>query len=492
MEKNEMNEQMKVRLEKAEMLREKGVNPFANGFRPENEAATILADLDQFDKEELAEKNVTVTLAGRLMSKKSNGFGTLKDPSGEMQIYANKKNITEDEMFVWKKLDMGDIVYVEGEVFKTHVGSMAVRIRRVELLTKALRPLPEKYHGLQDKEERYRRRYVDLIVNDESRDVLISRSKIISGIRNYLNTRGYLEVETPILQTVAGGASAKPFITHHNTLDMDMYLRIAPELYLKRLVVGGLPKVYEIGKLFRNEGMSIKHNPEFTSIEIYAMYEDMEGMMNLTEGIIQDACLLVNDSLQIQYEDYALDMANFERVHMVDLIKEHTGVNFFEVTDYDEALKIAKKHNIEIQDHHSTVGHVINEFFEQVCEEKCIQPTFVYGHPKEISPLSRLNEEDPRFTDRFELFIGGREYANAFSELNDPIDQKERFEAQVKEKELGNDEATDIDHDFIEALEYGMAPTGGLGIGIDRLVMLLTNATSIRDVLFFPTMKNKN
>ncbi len=494
MDKNEMNEQMQVRLEKANALREVGIDPFANGYKPENNSSQIISDFDQFDKEQLDEQKNVVTIAGRIMTKRGQGkagFANLKDGNGEIQIYANKGNLSEDDFSVWKQLDLGDIVYVQGEVFKTKVGAMAIRALELKLLTKAIRPLPDKHHGLTDIEERYRRRYVDLIVNDDSKHALVSRSKIISGIREYLNERDYLEVETPILQTIAGGAAAKPFITHHNTLDMDMYLRIAPELYLKRLVIGGLPKVYEIGKLFRNEGISIKHNPEFTSIEIYAMFEDMEGMMTLTEEIIQDACQRVNGTLQIQYEELSLDLANFERVHMVDLINKHTGINFFEITDLDDAIKIAKENNIEIEKHHSTIGHIINEFFEQVCEEKLIQPTFVYGHPKEISPLSRLNDEDARFTDRFELFIGGREYANAFSELNDPIDQRERFEGQVKERELGNDEATEIDYDFIEALEYGLAPTGGLGIGIDRLVMLLTNSSSIRDVIFFPTMKNK-
>ncbi len=494
MEKNEMNEQMQVRLEKANALRESGINPFANGYKPENVANEIITEFDQFDKEQLDEQKNVVTIAGRIMTKRGQGkagFANLKDNSGEIQIYANKGNLSEEDFVVWKQLDLGDIVYVSGEVFKTKVGAMAIRALELRILTKAIRPLPDKHHGLTDIEERYRRRYVDLIVNDESKNTLVARSKIIAGIREYLNGHDYLEVETPVLQTIAGGAAAKPFITHHNTLDMDMYLRIAPELYLKRLVVGGIPRVYEIGKLFRNEGMSIKHNPEFTSIEIYAMFEDMQGMMNLTEDIIQDACMRVNNTLEIQYEDYELNLGKFERIHMVDLIKEHTGVNFFEINDLDVAMQVAKEHNIDVEKHHSTVGHIINEFFEQVCEEKLIQPTFVYGHPKEISPLSRPNEADPRFTDRFELFIGGREYANAFSELNDPIDQKERFEGQVKERELGNDEATEIDHDFIEALEYGMAPTGGLGIGIDRLVMLLTNSSSIRDVIFFPTMKHK-
>ncbi len=494
MEKHEMNEQMKIRLDKADSLRENGINPFANGLKPENESSEIIGKYDQFNKEELDEQRNVVSIAGRLMTKRGQGkagFANIKDGSGEIQIYANKGNLSEADFLVWKQLDLGDIVFVEGEVFKTKVGAMAIRALKLNILTKSIRPLPEKYHGLTDIEERYRRRYVDLIVNDESKNALVARSKIIAGIRNFLNSQDYLEVETPILQTVAGGAAAKPFITHHNTLDIDMYLRIAPELYLKRLIVGGMPKVYEIGRLFRNEGMSIKHNPEFTTIEIYAMYEDMAGMMDLTEKIIQDACLNVNESLHIKYEELELDLANFERIHMVDLINKHTGVNFFEVSELEQAISLAKEHNIDVEKHHSTVGHIINEFFEQVCEEKLVQPTFVFGHPKEISPLSRLNDEDPRFTDRFELFIGGREYANAFSELNDPVDQRERFEGQLKERELGNDEATEMDHDFIEALEYGMAPTGGLGLGIDRLVMLLTDSSSIRDVIFFPTMKKK-
>ncbi len=419
------------------------------------------------------------------------GFATLKDSTGDMQLYFNKGNLTEEEFMVWKKLDLGDIVFAEGEVMKTGKGALSLRVKKFVLLTKAIRPLPEKFHGLTDVEERYRRRYVDLIMNDESREVFTKRSIIMNELRTILAERGYMEVETPILQTIAGGAAAKPFITHHNTLDIEMFMRIAPELYLKRLIVGGYDKVFEIGRLFRNEGMSIKHNPEFTTIELYEAYGNMETMMEITEAIIQRLCLAVNDSLQITYGETDIDLSNFRKVRMSDLVNEVCGVNFDEITSYEEAVAAAKEHNIELDDHHFGIGHILNEFFEQKCEETLIQPTMVYNHPVEVSPLSRIDHDDPRYTERFELFIDTREYANAFSELNDPIDQLERFENQVKEADLGNDEATRIDYDFVEALETGLPPTGGLGIGIDRLVMLLTNSESIRDVILFPTMKNK-
>jgi lysyl-tRNA synthetase class 2 len=490
----ELNEQMLIRREKLDFYKENNVNPFANGFRPESNSHLIENNFDKYSKEELDEHKHIVSIAGRVMTKRGQGkagFATLKDFHGNMQIYVANANISDLEFTVWNKLDLGDIVYVEGEVMKTKVGALAVRATKFVLLTKSLRPLPEKFHGLTDKEERYRRRYVDLIVNENTTHTFVARSKIIAGIRKHLNDLDYLEVETPILQTMPGGASAEPFVTHHNTLDMKMYLRIAPELYLKKLVVGGIPRVYEIGKQFRNEGMSIKHNPEFTSIEIYAMFEDMEGMMRLTENIFQEACLKTNDTLHIKYGETELDLTHFKRIHMVDMIKEVCGVDFMVITDFEEAKSVAKANHVGLEDHHTSVGHIINEFFEQKCEEQLIQPTFIYGHPVEISPLSRINEENSRFTDRFELFIDGREYANAFSELNDPIDQLNRFKGQMEERELGNAEAHEIDYDFIQSLEYGMAPTGGLGIGIDRMVMLLTNSTSIRDVIFFPTMKER-
>lgn len=490
----EYTEQMQVRLDKAAELREAGINPYSNGYTPESNSSEIRAKYDEFSKEELNETIHVTSVAGRIMTNRNQGkagFATIKDSRGDMQLYFNKGNLTEDEFAVWKKLDLGDIVFAEGEVMKTGKGALSVRVKKFVLLTKAIRPLPEKFHGLTDKEERYRRRYVDLIMNDESKDVFTKRSVMMNELRVLLTERGYLEVETPILQTIAGGASAKPFVTHHNTLDIDMYMRIAPELYLKRLIVGGYDRVFEIGRLFRNEGMSIKHNPEFTTIELYEAYGNMESMMEICEDIIKRLCLAVNDSLQIKYGETELDLSTFKKVRMTDLVNEICSVNFDDITTYEDAVAIAKEHNVELDDHHFGIGHVLNEFFEQRCEETLIQPTMVYGHPVEVSPLSRVDENDPRYTERFELFIGTREYANAFSELNDPVDQLERFENQLKEVELGNEEATKIDYDFVEALEVGLPPTGGLGIGLDRLVMLLTNSESIRDVILFPTMKVK-
>lgn len=487
-------EQMQNRINKANDLRDAGINPYSNGYAPEVKACEIRRDYDQFNKEELDEKLVVTSVAGRIMTNRNQGkagFATLKDSTGDIQLYFNKANITEEEFGVWKQLDLGDIVYAEGEIMKTGKGALSIRVKKFKLLTKAIRPLPEKFHGLTDVEERYRRRYMDLIMNDDSRTVFTKRSKIINELRILLSEEGYLEVETPILQTIAGGAAAKPFITHHNTLDIEMYMRIAPELYLKRLIVGGYDKVFEIGRLFRNEGMSIKHNPEFTTIELYEAYGDMQTMMDMCEKIIKRLCLAVNDSLQIKYGETELDLSSFKKIRMADLVKKECGVDFDNIQTYEEALQAAKDNNIELGEHHFGIGHVLNEFFEQRCEETLIQPTMVYNHPVEVSPLSRVDANDPRYTERFELFIGAREYANAFSELNDPIDQLERFENQVKEADLGNDEATRIDHDFVEALEVGLPPTGGLGIGIDRLVMLLTNSESIRDVILFPTMKQK-
>lgn len=491
---SEYNEQITNRINKIKEYQQKGINPYPNCLKAENKTLDVVTKFSVIDKEVLAEENNLVSLSGRVMTKRGQGkagFLTIKDEQIEIQFYGAQANLTEDEFFIWNNIDLGDIILGTGEVFKTKVGALAIRLKKLELVTKSLRPLPEKFHGLNDIEIRYRQRYLDLIVNDEAKDRFIKRSHIITEIRSYLNNQDYLEVETPILQTTAGGASAKPFITKHNTLDIDMFLRIAPELYLKRLIVGGMNRVYEIGRLFRNEGMSVKHNPEFTTIELYEAYGDMERMMEITEDLIQKLAQKVLGTTTIKYEDLNLDLSKFKRVHMVELINEHTNVDFFEIKTLEEAKKKAKEHNIDLEDHHHTIGHIINEFFEQKCEEKIIQPTMVYGHPIEISPLARLNEEDNRFTDRFELFIGGREYANGFSELNDPADQQRRFEAQVKERELGNDEATEVDYDFVEALAYGMPPTGGVGIGIDRLVMLLTDAVSIRDVILFPTMKKQ-
>lgn len=376
-------------------------------------------------------------------------------------------------------------------MFKTNVGELSVKATGFTLLTKSLRPLPDKYHGLKDVEQRYRQRYLDLITSMESRETFVTRSKIIREMRRYLDDNGYLEVETPMMHAIAGGASARPFTTHHNALDMELYMRIAIELHLKRLIVGGLEKVYEIGRVFRNEGVSTRHNPEFTMIELYEAYADYKDIMKLTEDMVAHIAKKVLGTTTIQYGDYEINLEpEWTRLHMVDAIKQYSGADFWNPMSIEEARELAKEHNVEIKDT-MEVGHIINEFFEQKVEDKLIQPTFIYGHPVEISPLAKKNDEDPRFTDRFELFIVAREHANAFTELNDPIDQKERFEAQLKEREQGNDEAHMMDDDYIEALEYGMPPTGGLGIGIDRLVMLLTNAPSIRDVLLFPAMRHK-
>ena len=419
------------------------------------------------------------------------GFAHVQDLSGQIQIYVRKDQVGEEQFDIWKMADLGDIIGIEGVMFKTNTGELSVKAKSFIMLTKSLRPLPDKFHGLQDIEQRYRQRYLDLITNQESTETFINRSKIIQEMRNYLNSKGFLEVETPMMHQIPGGAAARPFVTHHNALDATLYMRIAIELHLKRLIVGGLEKVYEIGRVFRNEGVSTRHNPEFTMIELYEAYADFHDIMDITEGTIRHISNAVLGTAVIPYGDYEIDLeSDWKRVHIVDAVKEATGVNFYDVKSDDEARALAKEHNIEITDH-MTYGHILNEFFEQKVEETLIQPTFVYGHPIEISPLAKKNPEDPRFTDRFELFIVGREHANAFTELNDPIDQRERFEAQLKEKEQGNDEAHEMDEDYIEALEYGMPPTGGLGIGIDRLVMLLTNSPSIRDVLLFPYMRQK-
>lgn len=419
------------------------------------------------------------------------GFAHIQDLTGQIQIYVRKDAVGEDAYDIFKKIDLGDIVGVTGDIFRTNTGELSVKAEEFQLLSKSLRPLPEKYHGLKDVEQRYRQRYLDLITNMDSKQTFILRSKIIQSMRKYLNNNGYLEVETPMMHSIPGGAAARPFITHHNALDIDLYMRIAIELHLKRLIVGGLEKVYEIGRVFRNEGVSTRHNPEFTMIELYEAYADYNDIMELTENMIAHIAEEVLGTTKITYGDYEVDLEpKWTRLHMVDAIKEQTGVDFWKHMTDEEARQLAKENGIEIAEH-MTFGHIVNEFFEQKVEETLIQPTFIYGHPVEISPLAKKNEEDDRFTDRFELFIVGREHANAFSELNDPIDQRERFEAQMKEREEGNDEAHEMDEDFLEALEYGMPPTGGLGIGIDRLVMLLTNSPSIRDVLLFPQMRNK-
>ena len=487
-----LNEQMLVRKEKIKFLRDRGIDPFGSRFDRTHNMQQIIDDFSNKSKEELEVESHLVITAGRIMTKRGQGkagFAHIQDQHSRIQIYV-RRDIIGDMFDVFEKADLGDIIGVKGEVFKTKMGELSIRVLEYTHLTKALRPLPDKYHGLHDIEERYRRRYVDLIVNEETRKRFELRSHIISSMRQYLNNKGYLEVETPILNTILGGANARPFTTHHNTLDLDMYLRIAPELWLKRLIVGGYDGVYEIGRLFRNEGMSIKHNPEFTTIELYLAYSDMEGMMEITENLISHVAYENLGTTEITYEGTPVNLGKgWRRWHMVDAIKAITGVDFWAPMTFDEAKKLAKKHKIEVPNHYTGVGHIINAFFEEYVEEKLVQPTFIYGHPVEISPLAKRNTDDPRFTDRFELFIIGREYANAFTELNDPIDQRNRFLEQLLEKELGNDEANEMDEDFVEALEYGMCPTGGLGIGIDRLIMLLTDSSSIRDILLFPTMK---
>ncbi|UJL48129.1 lysine--tRNA ligase [Virgibacillus sp. NKC19-16] len=485
---------MQVRLEKLNAYFEQGLNPFGEKFSRTHRAEELIELYNEFSKEELQEKEDEVTIAGRMMTKRGKGkagFAHLQDISGQIQIYVRQDSIGEDAYEIFKTADIGDIIGVTGVMFKTKVGELSVKATQFQLLTKSLRPLPEKYHGLKDVEQRYRQRYLDLITNMDSKETFILRSKIIQSMRKYLNGEGFLEVETPMMHAIPGGASARPFLTHHNALDMPLYMRIAIELHLKRLIIGGLEKVYEIGRVFRNEGVSTRHNPEFTMIELYEAYADYRDIMALTENLIAHIAKEVLGSTKITYGDLEIDLEpEWTKLHIVDAIKEQTGVDFWENMSDEKARDLAKEHGVQITES-MTFGHIVNEFFEQKVEETLVQPTFIYGHPLEISPLAKKNTEDERFTDRFELFIVGREHANAFSELNDPIDQRKRFEAQVKEREAGNDEAQLMDDDFLEALEYGMPPTGGLGIGIDRLVMLLTNAQSIRDVLLFPLMREK-
>lgn len=488
----DLNDQMLVRREKMEALREEGIDPFGKRFDRTHNSAELHEQYDNHTKEELSEMNTEVSVAGRMMTKRGKGkagFAHLQDREGQIQIYVRKDQVGDEAYELFKHADLGDFFGVTGQVMKTNTGEVTVKAQTITLLTKALRPLPDKYHGLTNVEQRYRQRYLDLISNKESFDRFMKRSQIISEIRRYLDGNGYVEVETPVLHNEAGGAAARPFITHHNALDMDLYLRIALELHLKRLIVGGMEKVYEIGRVFRNEGIDTTHNPEFTMLEAYTAYTDYQDVMDLTEGIIRNAAEKVLGTTDITYDGQAVDLGSpFKRLHMADAVKEQTGVDFWQEMTIEEARALAKEHNVEITDA-MTVGHIINEFFETFVEDTLQQPTFIYGHPVAVSPLAKKNQEDGRFTDRFELFIIGKEFANAFTELNDPIDQRERFEEQEKEREQGNDEAHGVDEDFIEALEYGLPPTGGLGIGIDRLVMLLTDAQSIRDVLLFPTMR---
>ncbi len=488
-----LTEQEVIRRQKMEDLRAQGIDPFGHAYARTHRSGDIRREYGMCTKEELEEKNVTVKVAGRIMTKRRQGkagFMHIQDLDGQIQIYVRKDEIGDEAYEVFKKNDLGDIVGIEGVVMRTNHGELSVRAQVYTHLTKALRPLPEKYHGLQDKEERFRRRYVDLIMNEEAKRIALTRPKIIRAIQRYLDGQGLVEVETPVLQPILGGAAARPFITHHNTLNMPFYLRIATELPLKRLIVGGLEGVYEIGRLFRNEGMDATHNPEFTTVEAYVAYSDLNGMMDLIEGLLESVAMEVCGTTEIEYQGKQISLkAPFRRLHMVDAIKEACGVDFWKEMSYEEACAIAKEHGIEVEKKHNSVGHIINLFFEKYVEETLIQPTYLYGHPVSISPLAKKNADDPRFADRYELFINGKEYANAFSELNDPIDQRERFENQLKLRDLGDDEANEMDVDYVEALEYGLPPTGGVGMGIDRLVMLLTNQDTIREVLLFPHMK---
>ena len=484
---NEINEQMQVRIDKMHKIEEHGWKPFGYRFLYTHRAADIAA---QFD--ELSEKETEVKMAGRIMAIRGHGktcFMDMQDKTGRIQVYVRKDVIGEENYALIKLMDIGDTVGITGTAFRTHMGELSIKANSVEMLSKSLRPLPEKWHGLKDVETRYRQRYVDLIVNPEVRDTFVKRSQIIRSVREVLDSHDFLEVETPILNTIAGGAAARPFISYHNALDMQVYMRIAPELYLKRLIVGGMDRVYEMGRVFRHEGIDNRHNPEFTSVEIYQAFADYRDMMDLTEEVVVKTAEKVLGTTTINYEGTTIELASpWKRMSMIEAVKEYSGKDFTDVTDLEEARAIAKELNVAIEPSFG-IGKIINACFEEYVEDKLIQPTFITGHPKEISPLAKSNPENPEITDRFEAYIYGREICNGFTELNDPIDQKERFLKQVEERANGDEEANMMDEDFVNALEYGLPPTGGLGIGIDRLVMFLTNSSTIRDVLFFPTMK---
>lgn len=496
--KRNFNEQEIIRREKLKKLKDLGFDPYFSLWEKKISFNEIKNKYEKYSKEEILSKfsKDKYDISGRVMNIRNQGksaFLLIKDSLETIQIYIRKDAISEIKWKVFELLDIGDIINVIGTPMKTKTNELSIRASDINILTKSLRPLPEKFHGLKDKEEIYRRRYLDLIMNDESKKVFIKRSKIIDSVRDTLNKKEFLEFETPILQNTVTGAAARPFLTHHNALNKEFSLRIATELPLKRLIVGGFEKVYELGRIFRNEGISIKHNPEFTSIEIYQAYSDLNGMIKLTEEIITNAALKVNGTLDVTYSGEKISLKRpFKRIDMIDLIKEITKVDFNKIKDFNEAKKIAKKHGIEIKDHYSSIGYLINAFFEEKCESHLKQPTFITGYPIEVSPLAKKRKNNNLITDRFELFILGREYANAFSELNDADDQYERFLSQLEENKRGNDETSDMDIDYVEALEYGMPPTGGVGIGIDRLVMLLTDSKSIRDVLLFPHQKDRD
>ena len=484
----DFNHLMQVRREKLEELQKAGKDPFEITEYDRTELSKQIKD----NYEEYENKDVSV--AGRVMAKRIMGkasFCTIQDSTGKIQSYVSINDLGEESYKAFKTYDIGDIIGIKGFVFKTRTEEISIHAKEVVLLSKSLRDLPEKFHGLKDMDLRYRQRYVDLIINPEVKETFETRTAIIKEIRNILDEKGYLEVETPILNTISGGATARPFITHHNTLDLDMYLRIATELNLKRLIVGGFDKVYEIGRIFRNEGMDIRHNPEFTSIEFYSAYENYHDMMDLTEEIFSKVAMKVKGTYKFSYQGQELDFTpgGWKKITMIDSVKEACGVDFNKIQTDEEAIKVAKEHNVEVPAGKETRGNIIALFFDEYVEETLVQPTFIYDYPIEVSPLAKKCKDDPRLTQRFEFFICGREYGNAFSELNDPIDQYERFKKEVEAKANGDDEAGMMDDDFINALEYGMPPTGGEGIGIDRMVMLFTDSASIRDVLFFPTMK---
>ena len=485
----DMNELMKVRRDKLAAFEAKGVAPFGHRFEVSHHAKDVLEQFGHLEGEE--ESSEEITIAGRLMAIRGHGkasFSVLMDRSGRIQIYFKLDVLGEEKYSQFKLLDTGDIIGVKGHVFRTRRGENTVSVDDFDMLSKSLRPLPEKFHGLTDTEIRYRQRYVDLIMNPEVMNTFVARTNIMKSIREYLDERDYIEVETPVLGTIAGGAAARPFITHHNTLDLDMYLRIATELNLKRLIVGGMERVYEMGRVFRNEGMDVRHNPEFTTIELYQAYADYTDLMDITEGLVLNAANKVLGTTEFDYQGTHIDLANVKRISMNDAVKEATGKDFLSCQTVEEARAMATEIGVPYEERFG-IGGILNAAFEEKVEETLIQPTFITGHPTEISPLAKRNPENPMITDRFEFFIYGRELANGFTELNDPIDQEGRFLDQLKQREAGDDEAHEMDRDFITALEYGLPPTGGLGIGIDRLVMFLTDSASIRDVLLFPTMK---
>ena len=495
-----LTEQELVRRGKLEKYKELGIDPFGHAYNVTHHSDEVKKLGEGYSHEELEEKKIEVSVAGRIMFIRKMGkasFFSIQDKAGFIQIYIRKDVVGEDQYNLFKMADIGDIVGIKGSIMLTQTGEITIKCEEYTHLVKALRPLPEKFHGLSDVEERYRRRYLDLIMNQDAKRVALLRPRIVRAMQEYFDNEGFIEVETPVLQNIQGGATARPFITHHNALDADFYLRIATELHLKRLLVGGLERVYEIGRIFRNEGMDRTHNPEFTTVELYQAFGDLKSMMELCEGVIRSAALKVIGKTEFKNPfDPDGELINIEKpfrvVTMCDVIKEQTGVDFKNNNyTFEEAVELAKAHNVPVEPHFISVGHIINAFFEEYGEKTLIQPTFLCGHPIEISPLTKKNPDDSRFVERFELFMAGKEFANAYTELNDPIDQKERFLEQLKEKDAGNDEANEMDTDFVEALEYGMPPAGGIGIGVDRLVIFLTESQTIRDVILFPQMKTR-